>query len=141
MNKQAILDTLRKFARQRPGLEFGNYGDATSYRSELRSITRDLSDAQTMLRAVEHSDIDAAAILRAADGGRLSIAVDGEKVRIDYCTGQYFPVEYRAAVCRVLAGALWDHVRDSMTGDDIGDRIRAHFRREFGRAIASRYFN
>ncbi len=141
MNKQAILDTLRKFARQRPGLEFGNYGDYKAYRSELRSITRDLAHAETLLRAVERSDIDAAAILRAADGGRLSIAVDGEKVRIDYCTGQYWPTEYRKAVCRVLASALWEHVRDSMTGDDIGDRIRAHFRREFGRGIAGRYFN
>jgi hypothetical protein len=141
MNKQAILSTLRKFARQRPGLEFGNYGDAKAYRSELRAITRDLSDVQTMLRAVEHSDITADDIVRAADGGRLSITVDGEKVRIDYCTGQYFPTEYRKAVCAVLAFALWDHVRDSMTGDDIGDRIRAHFRREFGRGIASRYFN
>jgi hypothetical protein len=141
MNKQAILDTLRKFARQRPGLEFGNYGDAQAYRSELRSITRDLSDAATLLRAVEHSEITADDILRAADGGRLSITAVCDLVRIDYCTGQYFPTEYRKAVCRVLASALWEHVRDSMTGDDIGDRIRAHFRREFGRGIASRYFN
>jgi hypothetical protein len=141
MERQAILDALRAFARQRPGLKFGNYGDATSYRAELRSITRDLSDAATLLRAVEHSEITADDILRAADGGRLSITVDGERVRIDYCTGQYWPVEYRKAVCRVLAGALWEHVRDSMTGDDIGDRIRAHFRREFGRGFASRHFN
>jgi hypothetical protein len=141
MNKQAILSTLRKFARQRPGLEFGNYGDYKAYRSELRAITRDLSHASTLLAAVEWSDIDAAAILRASNGGRLEITVDGERVRIDYCTGQYWPVEYRKAVCRVLASALWDYVRDSMTGDDIGDRIRAHFRREFGRGIASRYFN
>jgi hypothetical protein len=141
MNKQAILDTLRKFARQRPGLEIGNYGDYKAYRSELRSITRDLSHAETLLRAVEWSNIDAAAILIAAVGGRLSIAVDGERVRIDYCTGQYWPTEYRAAVCRVLASALWEHVRDHLPGEVTGDCIRAHFRREFGRAIASRYFN
>ena len=141
MDKQAILSALRKFARQRPGLEFGNYGDAKAYRSELRSITRDLSHAETLLAAVERSSIDSEAILRAAGSGRLSITVDGERVRIDYCTGQYWPVEYRKAVCRVLAACLWEHVRDSMTGDDIGDRIRAHFRREFGRGIASRYFN
>jgi hypothetical protein len=141
MNKQAILDALRAFARQRPGLEFSNYGDAKAYRSELRSITSDLAHAETLLAAVERGGIDAKDILRAAGSGRLSITVDGERVRIDYCTGQYWPVEYRKAVCRVLASALWDHVRDSMTGDDIGDRIRAHFRREFGRGIASRYFN
>jgi hypothetical protein len=39
LTKAAILESLRRFARQRPGLEFGNYGDATAYRAELRSIT------------------------------------------------------------------------------------------------------
>jgi hypothetical protein len=141
MDKQAILSTLRKFARQRPGLEFGNYGDAKAYRSELRAITRDLAHAETLLSAVEWSDIDAEDILRASNGGRLEITVDGERVRIDYCTGQYFPTEYRKAVCRVLAGALWEHVRYNTEGNDLARRIRAHFRREFGRGIASRYFN
>jgi len=146
MNKQAILDALRAFARQRPGLEFGNYGDAQAYRSELRSITRDLSDAQTLLAAVERSCITADDILRAADGGRLSITVDGDRVRIDYCTGQYWPTEYRKAVCRVLSGALWAHRRDCqfesvINGATPGDRLRASFRREFGRGLASRYFN
>jgi hypothetical protein len=149
MHKQAILDALRTFARQRPGLEFGNYGDVNLYRSEMRSITRDLAHAQTLLKAVEWSDIDAQALTDAAQSafsGRLSIKLDGERVRIDYCTGQYFPTEYRRAVCAVLASALWDHYRDSVSNDTIngqspGDRIRAHFRREFGRGIASRYFN
>ena len=139
--KSAIIEALRTFSRQRPGLEFGNYGDLASYRADMRSITRDLSHAQELLRAVRDSSITADDILRAADGGRLDIRFDGDGVRIDYCTGQYWPVEYRKAVCRVLASALWAHVRDSMDGDDIGDRIRAHFRREFGRGIASAYFN
>ena len=139
--KPAIIAMLEKFARQRPGMEPGNYGDWKAYRAELRTVTRDLTHARTLLSAVEWSGITADDILRAADGGRLDIKVDGERVRIDYTTGQYFPTEYRKAVCRVLASALWAHVRDSMTGDEIGDRIRAHFRREFGRAIASRYFH
>jgi hypothetical protein len=139
--RAAILATLEKFARQRPGMEPGNYGDWKAYRAELRTVTRDLAHAQELLRAVHESGITADDILRAADGGRLDIKVDGERVRIDYTTGQYWPVEYRKAVCRVLASALWANVRDSMDGDDIGDRIRARFRREFGRAIAARYFN
>jgi hypothetical protein len=65
---------------------------------------------------------------------------------IDYCTGQYFPTEYRKAVCAVLASALWTRHRGGMSNDTIdgktpGDRIRAQFREVFGRAIASRYFN
>jgi hypothetical protein len=153
MNKQAILDTLRKFARQRPGLDFGNYGDVSAYRSELRAITRDLAHAQTLLKAVEWQDgIDANDLIGAALGafsGRLSIRL-GEAypggVMIDYCAGQYFPTEYRKAVCAVLASALWTRYREGMSNDAIdgkspGDRIRAHFRRQFGRGIASRYFN
>jgi hypothetical protein len=142
MDKQVILDTLRKFARQRPGLEFGNYGDIRAYRSELRSITRDLSDAATLLRAVEHSEITADDILRAADGGRLSITAVCDLARIDYCTGQYWPVEYRKAVCRVLSDALWARWRDHLPGDVVtSDRIRKVAQQEFGRGIASRYFN
>lgn len=144
--KDAILSALRTFARQRPGLEFGNYGDVASYRADLRGITRDLKHAQELLRAVELSGVTAEDIIEAARSGRLSLAIDGERVRVDYCTGQYWPTEYRRAICAVLASALWDHHRKGISNDAIdgkspGDRIRAHFRREFGRAIASRYFN
>jgi hypothetical protein len=154
IRKQAICNALRAFARQRPGMEFGNYGDAKSYRAELRAITRDLAHATELLRAVEWSDgITADALIDAARGafsGRLSLRIDASyRVHIEYCTGQYFPTEYRkavCAVCAVLASALWSRFRDGIRLDTIdgktpGDRIRAHFRREFGRAIASRYFN
>jgi hypothetical protein len=35
------------------------------------------------------------------------------RIRIDYTTGQYFPTEYRAAVARLCANALWDYIRES----------------------------
>lgn len=116
---------------------------------------------------------------------------------VDYCTGQYFPTEYRRAVCAVLASALWDYTRENAmpavygyrveswsqlgkgreyghvrasradaetelankggreygrvsdvyqlpkgcgTYASAGDWLRAHFRKEFGRGIASRWF-
>jgi hypothetical protein len=58
---------------------------------------------------------------------------------VDYCTGQYFPTEYRRAVCSVLSSALWDYFRTN--GADTGDDIRRTARRELGRSIASRWFN
>jgi hypothetical protein len=59
-------------------------------------------------------------------------------VRVDYCTGQYFPTEYRAAACAVLATILWDYISpECKTGNDIRKWARA----EFGRGIASRWFN
>ncbi len=83
------------------------------------------------------------------------------KVRIEYDCGQYLPTEYRAAVCAVLASALWAWTREhampprcNADGEDYlypdhvsktvvsaGDWLRAHFAREFGRGIASRWFN
>jgi hypothetical protein len=51
--KEQIIELLDAWIRRRPGLEFANYGSMSGYRSELRSITRDLHDARELLRAVE----------------------------------------------------------------------------------------
>lgn len=131
--RQALIFALHRWIAQRPGLEFGNYGDVSSYRSELRKITRDLNDARTLLAAIEWRSIgvDALALaLRDAWSGRLTW--DGE--RLDYCTGQYWPTEYRAAVCAGLALALRRYWRDD--GNDAGKMARG----EFGRGLASRWF-
>lgn len=148
MQKQALISALRRWIEQRPGLEFGNYGDIRAYRAEQRDITRDLHHARELLRAVEWRDsITAEDILRAADG-RLTIAVDGDSVRIDYCTGQYFPTEYRPAASRVLSSVLWAYWRENTvhenlekSGRSMGDVIRSQARYNLSRAVARRYFN
>lgn len=196
--KQAIVEALSRFIRQRPGLEFGNYGDRASYAAECRGIARDKREAETLLAAVARRDgIDADALIKAATGafsGRLTIKTQlvdpfssKSIAKIDYVTGQYFPTEYRRAVCAVLALALWEYTRekampevtsysaapwgfrgnpprfatradalafrDDKGGNDwghiselyagmsAGDWLRAHFRKEFGRGIASRWFS
>lgn len=110
--RDAILHALRRWIAQRPGLEFGNYGEVAAYRSEQRSIARDKREAETLLAYVErHPSIDAARLreaFRSAYSGRLSW--DG--TRLDYTTGQYWPTEYRRAACAVLASAIWDWLRD-----------------------------
>jgi hypothetical protein len=113
--KVSILAALRKFIGQRPGLDFANYGDAASYRAECRSITQDLNHAKTLLRKVETaSGISGLNLIEATRGSRLNIQpVGGDKVRIHYTTGQYFPTEYRAAVARLCANALWDYIRET----------------------------
>jgi hypothetical protein len=145
--RDQILQALSAFANQRPGLEFGNYGDVSAYRSEMRSITKDLHTFRTLLAAVSWRSIGEADLREAfrAFSGRLSITdrPDGS-VALDYCTGQYFPTEYRKAACAVLAAALWDYLRDQTLLPDTpnkGDRLRATFKHEFGRSIASRYFS
>lgn len=152
--RERILSALSAFIRQRPGLEFGNYGDVSAYRSEMRSITRDRHQAETLLAAVSwRTGITAAHLKDAfrAYSGRLTW--DGNK--LDYCTGQYFPTEYRRAVCAVLAQALWDYYRDhcmpkpiktengseTYNGMSGGAYLRHALRREFGRTLAARWFN
>jgi hypothetical protein len=162
--KQDILHVLSAFVAQRPGLEPGNYDSVSSYRAELRRITRDRHDYDTLAAAVAWRSIDADALLAAtrAFSGRLQIKEGGKgrRMTIEYCTGQYFPTEYRRAACAVLAQALWDYTRDhampkgklmhnSETGetleryDDLraGDWLRRYFRREFGARLARRWFN
>lgn len=181
--KADILAALRKFARQRPGLEYGNYGDPVAYRAELRGITRDLKEAENLLRKIELTPSitgrDLITASRLSFSGRLKITETPDGVTIDYCTGQYFPTEYRRAVAAICAGALWDWVRgkamppraytvagkkeystfeeasaaargylpaivsieETYRGLSGGDWLRRYFRREFGRGIASRWFN
>jgi hypothetical protein len=161
--KEAIIAALDAFVRQRPGLEFGNYGDVSAYRSEMRSITKDLHHYRALRRQVELSGITAEQLLAAfrAYSGRLSITetADG-KVKLDYCTGQYFPTEYRRAACAVMAAALWDYKRSECMPPAIahgeggslfmwqgktplsaGSWLRKSFKREFGASIANRWFN
>lgn len=139
--KQTIIDALHQWINQRPGLEFGNYGNVSSYRAELRSIGRDLQHARAMVNYVAwHDSITAEMILDAAnDGGRLTLTVNGDKVRIDYVTGQYWPTEYRRAVCALMSSVIWAWLRENCeykTGDD----IRKAARRELGQSIANRWF-
>jgi hypothetical protein len=80
------------------------------------------------------------------------------RARMDYCTGQYWPTEYRKAAAAVLASVLWDYFRDNMPAPDgkitrngfehdsikgmsPGDYLRQTAKREFGRTIQARWFN
>ena len=136
--KDELLRLLTAFANQRPRLDFANYGDVSSYRSEARSITADLHDFNALAAACGWRSVNIAEQL----SNRLTLFVDGRgHWQLDYCTGQYWPTEYRKAACRVLANALWDYWRNESTGESIGKTIRYKARREFGRRIANRYFN
>jgi hypothetical protein len=142
MEKNQVMGALHKFIRQRPQLEFGNYGELKAYRAEVRSIGRDLQDAEALLAAVSWRGITGDDLANAAKhsfSGRLSLVEKGDRVEVDYCTGQYWPTEYRRAACAVLASALWEHWRpaDSEQG---GDKIRATARRELGSRLARRWF-
>lgn len=150
--KEQIVNLLHRWINQRPGLEYGNYGDFSAYNSEMRHITKQKHDAETLLRAVELSNIDADTLLGGfrAYSGRLEIKFVPQKpdmlrmgeFRLSYCTGQYWPTEYRAAACAVLASALWDYYRpDYVDMENPGDKIRAAFKRMFGKRMQETWFD
>ena len=139
-DKSTIIAALRKWIAQRPGLEFGNYGDVSSYRAEMRSIGKDLQHARAMVNYVAwHDSITAEMILHAAGSGRLTLTADGDKVRIDYVTGQYWPTEYRRAVCHLMSSVIWAWLREH-GNCETGDDIRKAARRELGAGVARRWF-
>lgn len=102
MTTDIIFDALERFIKSRSRLDWRNYGgDVTAYRAEQRSIAKDRREALTALATARslapRYDVLVAAF-PAAFSGRLEW--DGEK--LDYCTGQYYPTEYRKAARAVL---------------------------------------
>lgn len=131
------LEAIRQFIEQRPGFEFVNYGDSASYRADYRRALRHLHDARVLLRFCELSpSIDVSA---PEHSGRLRLTLTDDGYLADYCTGQYFPTEYRAAACGLLSSAIWTWLRDEV-GLKTGDAIRKAAERQFGPAIARRWF-
>ena len=160
--KQAILQALRAFVAQRPGFDTGNY-DRAGYRADSRRVTQQRNDFERLALSVETLDEITADDLhkaaRSAFSGRLTIkeSLLNGTIDLDYCTGQYWCTEYRAAACAVLASALWDCQRKSMPitaeykGTHVvqedngyvseGEWMRRSFRNWYGRGIQSRWFN
>lgn len=166
--KTNILAALRAFVAQRSGIDYGNYGERSAFMSDYRPILREGREARTLLRSVELRDSitpqDIIAASERAFSGRLTFTFNDSvtgaprengSVGVSYCTGQYFPTEYRAAACAVLAACLWAYFRANMPTPDAADRdgnptyagrsageyIRWKARQEFGRGIQSRWFN
>lgn len=145
LDKDTILDALARHIAQRSGIDARNYFSSWSdtegrkaFNAEYREILREGRDARTLLYFVRRSPSitadDILAATKRAFSGRLTY--NAEKQRFDYCTGQYFPTEYRAAACAVLASVLWNWSERPTTDDK-----RKYFRGEFGRGIQSRWFN
>ena len=143
--KNDVMHALSAFVDQRPGFDLCNYDSMSSYRSDYNPVLREKHDFYQMLSQISWRDsITADDIIKASEhafSGRLTIRECGDRrVEVEYCTGQYFPTEYRAAACAVLASVLWDYWR-SCDAESTGDSIRKTARDNLGRGIASRWFN
>ena len=144
METKDIKAALLAFARQRPGFEFANYGDVTAYRADVRRATRQLNDARAIAAAIPDTMPADYLLKELQSGNRLSL----EDGRLDYAAGQYYYytagqyycIEFRAAVARALANALWMFWAEDVKAGE-ADKIRARARAVFGRGIQQRYFD
>lgn len=150
LTKAHILTAIDTFVSRRPGLNPRNYDSLSSYRSEMRRVRQDHNDYLALRAHVAWcGGITAEHLLqacRSSFSGRLSIeevtAKDGTPAaQVNYCTGQYFPTEYRRAACAVMASALWGYACNDMPAAiSPEDQVRSKFRKEFGPRIQKRYF-
>lgn len=133
------LDALAVHIAQRSGIDYRNYGERAAYMSDYRPMLAAGADARVLLRYVRTMALGWHDRLlpeagRNAFSGRLTY--DATNARWDYCTGQYFVTEYRAAACSVLVTAIAAHWRDGtpdMSHTDVMKRARA----TFGRRVAA----
>jgi hypothetical protein len=63
-----------------------------------------------------------------------------ETASVEYTTGQYFPTEYRAAVCRACASAIWDWLINTERARNRAE-VQAWIKARLGRGIANAWFN
>lgn len=107
----AISTAMRRliiFAAQNPGFDPANYGGcASAYRSDSRQAQkawREFYDLVWHYNIERLSNDDLQQAGKQAFSGRL----EWNGKEWDYCTGQYFPTEYRWAAVAVLKAALFN---------------------------------
>lgn len=136
MNKQQLVTALLAFTDQRSGIEWCNYTTREDFMEDYNGILRHGRIARQLLHWINwHESITADDILQQCTS-RLTIEPNGS---LDYCAGQYWPVEYRQAVCRMCASVIWSYFRDKCNCTT-ADQIRSAARKEFGRGIAQSFF-
>ena len=141
--KPQIIEAIRAHILSRPNLDPRDYGrDAAAYRADQRTTLTDRAHALKLLAAVESRDSITAAMMLDPyrNTGRFTIKQDGQTIRADYCTGQYWATEYRAGAARYLANLLWDYLREQCNATT-GDQIRKQARLMLGAPLARRFFN
>lgn len=105
LTSHLALTALIDYAAQRPGLDIRNYGSWQSYRDEVTQITRQWHTICKLLPAISFYAVTDEQIIDASRwtySGRMTwIGSEWE-----YCTGQYWPTEYRSAVLAILRAVL-----------------------------------
>lgn len=141
--KTTIITLLRKWIAQRSGIDARNYvsdwrdlAGISALRADQRSITKDGADARTLLSYIEGRDWITGEALANNLQSSQRLSYNPEKKRIEYVTGQYWPTEYRSAVCRCLVWVIWQACQDNGIHD-----VRKYAKEQFGKGLQERWFN
>ena len=133
MNTPELKAALRAFVAQRPGFDYHNYATVSDYRADQREAAQQKADALALINAFP--DEAARGFLEKHLDGRLRL--DGDQ--LEYTAGQYYPTEYRAAVCRAVSEALrslsWAQSQERLA------ETRKRMARIVGRGCANRWFS
>lgn len=110
-----IFDELKKWIAQRSKLDFADYGDRTAYGQDSRQVQADGRRARAALaeaRSLQPARLGVLLDSFRAFSGRLTwvpeptnsigVSTGLEPAHLEYCTGQYWPTEYRKAAASVL---------------------------------------
>lgn len=112
MDTKIVFDALEKFIKSRSGMDHRDYFSGydnpkalkegrRAYFSEARSITKDRREALAAL-ADARELTPRYDVLIAAFPAALSGRLEWDGAKLNYCTGQYYPTEYRKAARAVL---------------------------------------
>ena len=137
-----ILDSVESMLNSRPGLEFCNYGHMPSYNQDRREVYNQLKDGRILLQAVKGMNMtDEQLVVYFPKNNRL--AWNSYSESLEYTVGQYYCTKYRSAICRALAGIVWnsykyeDYSKVNIT--KYYDMVRLFMRNRFGRRIVKNY--
>lgn len=108
-----LLRALEAWITQGPGLDPANY-TLEGFRADSKKIVTQRSDALELLRFVLLRDGITYDMLVEATKHAFSGRLTWDGKAFSYCTGQYWPTEYRAAACAVLASAIWKYLANAV---------------------------
>lgn len=139
--RDELLSAFDRHIARRSGMDPRLYnGDRAAFLADYNPMVRQGREARAMLSYIRpRTSITAEHLLEALGTGRLQY--DPERRELDYCVGQYWATEYRAAACQVLARVLRAYLREPYPGRTLDPaELYRSASRELGRGIASRYF-
>ncbi len=149
MKNPNFINLLSDFVARRPGFDLCNYASMKDYRSDYYRALKYKRAYESFLIQAERmfyfEDLNNALGERLKNNsGRLTYKVD--RAELEYCTGQYFPVEYRPAAFGALFYTVWDLTRNLLQeGKEehiTGTEIRAYLSKRFkGNKIALNWIN